>query len=362
MRLLFLSCLMAFSLIPRPVSAQSCGQFYQVKRGDSLSSLARVLYGDPLAYSQIFDANVAALGGNPDILREGTSLFLPCAAKPAALPVSDWNPHLTPEELAALLGARDLQIVDLRAGKAVQGGTVKGAISMPYGSWRGPKENPGAPPSDAELSARIGAAGLRLNRPIVLIHGQDKAMDTGRAAYVYWMLKSLGAREIALLKGGFAAWRAGGHPEGPAVQALPYTASLTLRPDWRATRADVEAIAEGRAEGTLLDSRPEPVFRALSKLGKLLPRTLPGARNSSAGDLHSGVGPGGGMLDVFAMLKETPVAWGEERVVSFCSTGELGALNWFYASEVSGFGNVQLYPESVRGWKAEGGALVAPDG
>ena len=39
---------------------------------------------------------------------------------------------------------------------------------------------------------------------------------------------------------------------------------------------------------------------------------------------------------------------------------DLGALNWFYASEVAGIENVKLYPESVTGWLADGGVLAAP--
>ena len=45
-------------------------------------------------------------------------------------------------------------------------------------------------------------------------------------------------------------------------------------------------------------------------------------------------------------------------VVTFCHVGELGALNWFYASELAALPNIKLYPESINGWQHAGGSLA----
>ena len=96
-----------------------------------------------------------------------------------------------------------------------------------------------------------------------------------------------------------------------------------------------------------------------------LASTLPLAQSRPATAIHKSIRSGdthlAGVLSVLEQLKGANVNWENETVVSFCDTGELGALNWFYASEVSGIRNVKLYPESARGWKASGRPLVIPE-
>ncbi|MEO0914648.1 MAG: hypothetical protein AAFY59_16975, partial [Pseudomonadota bacterium] len=190
------------------------------------------------------------------------------------------------------------------------------------------------------------------------------AFDTGRGAYVYWLLKSLGAGQLALMKGGHTAWEEAGYPLGAPASPPSYTANLFMDLTWYATRAEVEAIAAGTARGTLLDSRPQAMFRKITDLGLALPTTLPDAMSSPAQNLHVKIGTGSTEtedgLAVLTRLKDTSVNWQAETVVSFCNTGELGALNWFYASELAGVSGVKLYPESTVGWVSSGAELVAP--
>ncbi len=50
--------------------------FYTVKRGDSLSKIAKKVYGDPKLYKQIFEANQPMLK-NPNMIFPGQSLRIP---------------------------------------------------------------------------------------------------------------------------------------------------------------------------------------------------------------------------------------------------------------------------------------------
>ncbi|MEM1276045.1 MAG: rhodanese-like domain-containing protein [Pseudomonadota bacterium] len=257
------------------------------------------------------------------------------------------------------------QVVDLRLSDSVKGGIIPGAMSIPYPFWRGPKENPGAPPSDRALSRTIGGAGLKLDRPIVLVSGTAAPFDTGRAAYVYWILKSLGAKQLAILKGGHAAWKASGRPlASTPYRGRQYRVQLKLSDQWRAGQSDVEQIAAGTLKGTLLDARPSQMFAKQTLTQQSVPSTLPGAYNSPAPSAHRLATAEGsyreGAMSVLDGLKTQKVNWSHDTVVSFCNTGELGALNWFYASEVSGIKNVKLYPESATGWKHAGHKLAVP--
>jgi hypothetical protein len=56
----------------------SCGGTYVVAPGDTLSVLSLRAYGDPQLYGFIADANWDALGGNPENVRIGMELTIPC--------------------------------------------------------------------------------------------------------------------------------------------------------------------------------------------------------------------------------------------------------------------------------------------
>lgn len=60
------------------VAAQTCGGNYKVKRGDSLSFIADSLYKDAGKWSAIHQANIGAIGENPNSIRVGQTLRLAC--------------------------------------------------------------------------------------------------------------------------------------------------------------------------------------------------------------------------------------------------------------------------------------------
>ena len=59
--------------------AEPEGTYYEVKRGDSLSKIAKAHYGDPMKYPQIFEANRPMLK-DPDRIYPGQVLRIPPAA------------------------------------------------------------------------------------------------------------------------------------------------------------------------------------------------------------------------------------------------------------------------------------------
>jgi nucleoid-associated protein YgaU len=51
-------------------------QWYEVKKGDTLSKIAKEVYGDPSLYPKIFEANKDQLK-NPDLIQVGQKLRIP---------------------------------------------------------------------------------------------------------------------------------------------------------------------------------------------------------------------------------------------------------------------------------------------
>ncbi len=65
-------------------SAQTCGQEYTIKEGETLGEIAARTYGDPGKWTVIFYANQDRLGNNASLLVPGAALRLPCIGRPRA--------------------------------------------------------------------------------------------------------------------------------------------------------------------------------------------------------------------------------------------------------------------------------------
>jgi nucleoid-associated protein YgaU len=61
----------------QPANAAAAGTSYTVVSGDSLSKIAKNHYGDAAKWHQIYEANKAIIGSNPDLIQVGQELTLP---------------------------------------------------------------------------------------------------------------------------------------------------------------------------------------------------------------------------------------------------------------------------------------------
>ncbi len=62
---------------PTAAAAQPAERTYEVKSGDSLSKIAKALYGDAKRWPEIYAANKALIGDNPNLIRPGQKLRIP---------------------------------------------------------------------------------------------------------------------------------------------------------------------------------------------------------------------------------------------------------------------------------------------
>ena len=56
---------------------EATGDTYTVVSGDSLSKIAKNQYGDAAKWDQIYEANKALIGTNPDLIQVGQVLTIP---------------------------------------------------------------------------------------------------------------------------------------------------------------------------------------------------------------------------------------------------------------------------------------------
>ena len=267
-------------------------------------------------------ALIAAFVAKPD-----QSLALDRLVKPAAI--------------ANVLQGSDVQIIDIRHRKlGFNPGHIPGSVSMPFWSWRA--KGGGLVPDD-QLTSMARRAGLDKDRPVLLVHSGLDHRSFSAASWVYWMLKSTGFNDIAILDGGVRAWKAAGYPMTTRVTKPKRSAvTLTFNDTWLATTAEVQSISDGQSKGALLDSRVQDIRDQ---------NTIKGAMSYAMDMLmqqgrHEALDP----LDTLEKLKGVEVNWEGDPVITFCNDGLQGAATWFMASEVAGIQNVRLYAASLQGW------------
>ena len=257
-----------------------------------------------------------------------------------------WAPLLEPQELNSILETNeDVRVI--RVSGAYNEGHIPGAVESAYAEWRGPAENPGALRDLAHFTDLVQELGIEADTPVVVVHQGSDQTDMGTAARVYWTLKSLGVEDLALLNGGFEAWKKAGLPvETDVVEVAASGFEPRWSDEWRVTTSEVEQLVE-TGDARLIDARPENFFQGL--MWTIAdPGTLPGAGNLTYDKWFEGermVGP-----DEAARIA---AEYGQDEApvtVSFCNTGHWAAINWFALSELAGIEDTKLYAESMAEW------------
>jgi len=289
-------------------------------------------------------------------------LSVPALAQSSARAGDDWSRFVAPADLSALMAAdQSVQVIDIRDEKYVAKGVVPGAVWVHYKEWRGPSERPGQPPTELELEELLGSNGVRLDQPIAVYNHSGKTIQTGRAAIVYWLLKSAGAENVAIVEGGFKGWQAAELPADAAPADLPVqSVDLTYSHDWWAGPIEVYGVTTGQIEGAILDARLDGQVRKSIETGKPM-MSMPMAQYIPASLFTNPLSERAlseeGREAFLSALADREINLGSEILISVCATGELSALSWFYASEILEIENVQYYPDALKGWEGDGGFM-----
>lgn len=257
-----------------------------------------------------------------------------------------WSPLLEPAQLSDLLaGSQEIRVLHLTG--SYEEGHIPGAVSAPYGQFRGPQENAGQLPALPELTRIVQELGITADSPVVLVHAGSGAVDMGASTRVYWTMKSLGVNTLAILNGGFAAWQAA---ELPVSTEPASVAASDFQPQWsdvyRVTTEQMEDLVDSGV-AQIVDARPQPYF-AGEQASAARAGTLPGASNLSFDTLFAGNRMKTG--DELSAMLDGAIAQSADLTVTFCNTGHLGSIDWFAISELGGYDNTRLYAESITEW------------
>lgn len=205
------------------------------------------------------------------------------------------------------------------------------------------------PPADV-LAARLGALGVGSEHAVVVYDGSGQNFSAPR---VWWMLRTLGHAQVAVLDGGFPKWQREGRPVTTEVP-VPAPATFVPRLDqgrWRdlpAMRANVERRAEqvvdARSPGRFSAQEPEP--RAGVRGGH-----IPGARNVHYATVVAADGTLLPPEQLRTRFADAGVAL-DQPLVGSCGSG-LTACAVLLAAEVAGARHTALYDGSWTEWGSQ---------
>jgi thiosulfate/3-mercaptopyruvate sulfurtransferase len=181
-----------------------------------------------------------------------------------------------------------------------------------------------------DFARAAGAAGIG---PGVFVIASDQGM-TGGAARLWWLLRHFGHDDVAVLRGGLAAWLGplrSGEEDVEAARFVP-----RLRSDDTIT---AEELAERLESGglVLVDARSPERYRGETEPVDSVAGHIPGARNLPYTDVER--------------VPDDLLAT-EDEVVVYCGSGITAAVDVLALERVGV--SAKLYPGSWSEWSARG--------
>jgi len=208
-------------------------------------------------------------------------------------------------------------------------------------------------PLPQTFSAVLGRWGWRPGLQVVAYDAGSSALA---AARLWWLLRLAGVREVAVLDGGLATWRAAGLPLETGTVQRPAT-EVDLRFDASQAVTDHAALHADPAP-VLVDARAAARYRGDTEPLDRAAGHVPGALNRPYAD---NLGPDGRFKAPAQLREEFATVLGDtppERVVHMCGSGVTACHN-LLAMEHAGLRGSRLYAPSWSGWVSDPSRPIA---
>ena len=272
---------------------------------------------------------------------------------PGALISIDWlEQHLGSENLVILDSSWHMPATGRDGYTEWLQGHIPGARFFDFdGKISDPdSELPHMLPSEEIFTREMQALGIDRDSAIVVYD----SMGMFSSPRAWWMLRTMGHRNCALLDGGLVAWYEAGYPVMSLQQEPRYPPGnfvARLNPDYVADAGAVlEALDDPKAR--VIDARPEPRFSGAAEEPRpgLRRGHMPGALNLPFPDLFEH-----GLLKSKADLKKMidPLVGDSERCIYSCGSGVTACVVAFAACHV-GHENFAVYDGSWCEWGRPG--------
>lgn len=275
---------------------------------------------------------------------------------------------ISADELAHHLADRNWVVIDCRhdlanpdaGGAAYREGHIPGALfahldhdlsdkrSGPKGEFRGRHPLPSA----EVFTATLRAWGIHNDTQVVAYDAQGGMY----AARLWWMMRWVGHKAVAVLDGGLQAWGAAGHGLSTVMRQVE-PGTVSQRPSL-AKSVDADAVLSNieSRKFTLVDARAADRFRGENETIDPVGGHIPGAVNRFFKD---NLQADGRFKDPEQLHKELAAVVGDPaRSVMQCGSGVTACHN-LLALEAAGMSGAALYPGSWSEWCSDASRPVA---
>ncbi len=268
------------------------------------------------------------------------------------------DPLVTTEWLANELGAPDLRVVDATyfafapdrdPAAEYEAAHIPGAVFMDLAEIADTASPlPSMLPSPEKFASRMQSLGLGDGSRIVLYDNSPHHT----AARAWWMLRTFGAHDVAILDGGFAKWQAEGRETASGKESLRHR-HFTVWADDSGVRtlAQMKANLDSGAE-QVMDARSAARFEGTEPDPRpaTMPGHIPGSKNITYSRLLNADGSWKQGAALKAVFDEAGIDLAKP-VVATCGSGITAAVLAFGAHLLGA--DAALYDGSWSEWGAD---------
>lgn len=262
----------------------------------------------------------------------------------AATPAGARKMLVSPAELPDWLKDAETRVLDVRSQAAYESGHIPGALRVDGAAWEEKSFTPDGLRDRGFWATAVGGRGLRRDTRVVL-YGANVAAT----ARVWWLLKYCGLRHVALLDGGWEAWRqAGGAISTDASEPKAVSFEPAFQGDRLAERPLVQACLKDPHQ-RLWDARSAGEYTGQQVKGSR-PGRIPGAVHLDWQDMLDETGRFKPARELERLLADKGITR-DAAVVTYCYSGGRASVAAFVA-ELLGYPKVKNYYGSWREWSA----------
>jgi thiosulfate/3-mercaptopyruvate sulfurtransferase len=262
-------------------------------------------------------------------------------------------PLVTTKWLAENITQPGLVVVDIRNSQEYSGGHIPGAVNVPFASWA--KASGGllmTLPTDEELFATIGGAGIGGGSGVVVVNKTDTPFTLADAARVAYTLIYGGVKDVAILNGGDNKWLREKKPLSREA-TKPKKVSHKGKID-REMFVNKTYVEKRLGESVIVDARSPDVFFGITQdLFSDRAGHIPTATCLPAPWLWTDKGTYRSLKEIRAIVAGVVGRDRSREIIVYCGVGGFSSALCFVMREMLGYTNAKVYDGAAQEWTAD---------
>lgn len=212
---------------------------------------------------------------------------------------------------------------------------------------------PGMLPAAEWLERFLSTLGISNNNTVVIVAASSQPIDIAAACRVFWTLKVMGHKNVAILNGGLSNY-ANNYPGD--IDAIPRSGIASNYTEHFNTQLianinDILSALNNHAQ--FLDARTLGEYVGVITIKpNERPGTIPGSKNLPFDwlvDIHGQIRDKQSIITLFKAAGLDPT---RDGTIHFCHSGNRAALTWFVDYAILGNRGAKLYDASMSEWAA----------